>query len=115
LLVVFIFAFFAFAMAVRLANHVVFMVNVPAQHSHYALSPKAVGRRLQRAGNMFALGMRAFFFAIPLVFWLFGPNFLLISTVGLVMALYHLDRSEQEDGETEVLSPANGHANVTAQ
>lgn len=96
LLAVFIFAFFSFAMSVRLANHVVFMVNVPNDQHYQALSPKAVARRLQRAGNMFALGMRAFFFAIPLVFWLFGPNFLLISTVGLVMALYHLDRGDQE-------------------
>ncbi|MEW5771165.1 MAG: DUF599 domain-containing protein [Pseudomonadota bacterium] len=108
LLVDFIFAFFSFSMAVRLANHVVFMINVPAQEAHYALSPKAVARRLHRAGNMFALGMRAFFFAIPLVFWLFGPYFLLVSTIGLVMALYHLDRSEREDGALEADSPLGG-------
>jgi uncharacterized membrane protein len=39
--------------------------------------------------------MRAFFFAVPLVFWLFGPPFLISATVGLVIALYHLDRNEQ--------------------
>lgn len=97
LLVDFIVAFFAFAMSVRLANHVVFMVNVPDQGLHHNLSPRAVGRRMQRAGNMFAIGMRAFFFAIPLVFWLFGPSFLLASTVGLVITLYRLDRSESGD------------------
>lgn len=97
LLVDFIVAFFAFAMSVRLANHVLFMVNVPEHGTHHALSPKAVAHRLNRAGNMFAIGMRAFFFAIPLVFWLFGPYFLLISTVGLVLALYRLDRSECQE------------------
>jgi uncharacterized membrane protein len=56
-----------------------------------------VARRLNRAGNFFAIGMRAFFFAVPLVFWLFGPPFLVGATLGLVVALYHLDRSEQAE------------------
>ncbi|MHB1084828.1 MAG: DUF599 domain-containing protein [Thiobacillus sp.] len=97
LLVVFIVAFFAFAMSVRLTNHVVFMLNVPEHNAHHNLSPKAVARRMQRAGSMFAIGMRAFFFAVPLVFWLFGPYFLLMSSIGLVITLYRLDRSEPED------------------
>jgi uncharacterized membrane protein len=94
LLLDFIIAFFAFAMAVRLINHVVFMLNVPDSGGHHALSPASVARRLNRAGNMFAIGMRAFFFAVPLVFWLFGPPFLVVATIGLVISLYHLDRSE---------------------
>ena len=93
LLLDFIVAFFAFAMAIRLVNHVVFMINVPEHGAHHALSPRNVAHRLNRAGNLFAIGMRAFFFAVPLVFWLFGPAFLAVATVGLVVALYHLDRS----------------------
>ena len=88
MLVDFIVAFFAFAMAVRLSNHIVFMINIPEHDANHNLSPKAVARRLHRAGNMFSIGMRAFFFAIPLVFWLFGPYYLLLSSVGLVIALY---------------------------
>lgn len=94
LLVDFIVAFFAFAMCVRLINHVVFMLNIPERQGHSALSAEGVARRLNRAGNLFAIGMRAFFFAIPLVFWLFGPAFLVVATLGLVVALYYLDRSE---------------------
>lgn len=94
LLVDFIIAFFAFAMAVRLTNHVVFMINTNAPNAHHNLSPQAVARRLNRAGNLFAIGMRAFFFAVPLVFWLFGPAFLVFATCGLVFALRKLDRSE---------------------
>ncbi|MEW6133336.1 MAG: DUF599 domain-containing protein [Pseudomonadota bacterium] len=97
LLVDFIVAFFSFAMSVRLANHVVFMINVPDHDAHRNLSPGAVARRLHRAGNMFAIGMRAFFFAIPVVFWLFGPYYLLAASIGLVVALYRLDRSEPEE------------------
>jgi uncharacterized membrane protein len=106
LLLDFIVAFFAFAMSVRLANHVVFMVNVPEHGAHHNLSPRAVARRLHRAGNMFAIGMRAFFFAVPLVFWLFGPYFLLLSSVGLVVALYHLDRCEPEETLESEIKPA---------
>ncbi len=93
LLLVFIIAFFAFAMAVRLSNHVVFMINVPDQDAHHPLAPEAIASRLNRAGKLFAVGMRTFFFAIPLVFWLFGPAFLLIATIGLIVTLYNIDRS----------------------
>jgi uncharacterized membrane protein len=103
LLADFIVAFFAFAMAVRLNNHVVFMLNVPQRDDiHHTLSPASVARRLNRAGNLFAIGMRAFFFAVPLVFWLFGPPFLFVATVGLVIALYHLDRSEPVGAERAI-------------
>jgi len=93
LLAVFIVAFFAFAMAIRLANHVVFMVNVPGPWTHPSLTPEGVADRLNGAGRQFATGMRAFFFAVPLVFWLFGPVFLAVASVGLVFALHRLDRS----------------------
>lgn len=102
LLITFIVAFFAFAMSVRLANHVVFMLNVPEYEAHHNLSPESVARRLHRSGTMFSIGMRAFLFAIPLVFWLFGPYFLLAASFGLVITLYRLDRSESlEQADTD--------------
>jgi uncharacterized membrane protein len=96
LLADFVIAFFAFAMSIRIANHVLFMVNVPRefQESNIALAPKEVARRLNRAGYMMAVGMRSLFFAVPLVFWLFGPLFLLLATVGLVITLSRLDRNQ---------------------
>jgi uncharacterized membrane protein len=96
LLVNFIVAFFAFAMSVRLSNHVLFMINVKENAVNHNLAPAAVARRLVRAGDLVAIGMRAFFFAIPLVFWLFGPVFLVAASIALVITLYHLDRSEAE-------------------
>ncbi|MEO1766038.1 DUF599 domain-containing protein [Thiobacter aerophilum] len=105
LLVDFIVAFFAFALSIRLANHVLFMVNIPAHDAHHSLAPRAVARRLNRAGHMFAVGMRAFFFAIPLVFWLFGPWYLLLASTTLVFTLHHLDRSDSlEELESESLA-----------
>jgi uncharacterized membrane protein len=96
LLADFLFAFFAYAMSIRLANQVLFMLNVPIkdQKEHPILSPDNVAARLNQAGQMVAIGMRAFFFAIPLVFWLFGPVFLFLATVGLVAALNYIDRHQ---------------------
>ncbi|WP_256377355.1 DUF599 family protein [Noviherbaspirillum sp. UKPF54] len=42
---------------------------------------------------MYSIGMRAFFMTVPLVFWLFGPLFLVAATIGLVAVLYLLDRN----------------------
>jgi uncharacterized membrane protein len=98
LLADFIVAFLAFAMAVRLANHVVFMINVEAKDRPACLGPDVVARRLVRAGNHFAAGLRAFFLAVPLVFWLFGPVLLVIATAGLVAALHRLDRNPSGGG-----------------
>jgi uncharacterized membrane protein len=94
LLADFLFAFFSYAMAIRLANQVLFMLNVPreGQESHPVLSPENVADRLNQAGHMTAIGMRAFLFAIPLVFWLFGPLFLVLATMGLVATLTRIDR-----------------------
>ncbi len=99
LLADFLVAFFAYAMSMRLATHVLFMLNVANKdlRMHPGLSPASVASRLVRAGNMVAIGMRAFLFAIPLVFWLFGPAFLVVATVGLIVTLYHLDRHEAAD------------------
>jgi uncharacterized membrane protein len=96
LLVNFIVAFFAFVMAIRLSNHVLFMVNVKEHDVNHNLAPEAVARRLCRAGEMFAIGIRSFYFAIPLVFWLFGPLFLFLASITLVVTLYYLDRSEAD-------------------
>jgi uncharacterized membrane protein len=91
LLLAFIVAFFAFTMAVRLANQVVFMVNIPESAVHPALGIASVAKRLNQAGWHFSIGMRAFLFAVPLVFWLFGPMLLVLATLGLVLVLHRLD------------------------
>lgn len=93
LLTALITAFFAFAMTIRVLNHVVFMVSLPRQEAQGALSPDMVAQRLNQAGKFYSIGMRAFFITVPLVFWLFGPLFLVVSTIGLVIVLYYLDRN----------------------
>jgi uncharacterized membrane protein len=86
-------AFFSFAQAIRLYHHVGYMINVPMTMKHRALSPQHVALHLNRAGSFYAIGMRSYYVAVPLVFWLFGPHFMLLSTIVLIPILYYLDRT----------------------
>ena len=88
-------AFFSFAMAIRIYNHVGYMINVPTTLKHRALSPAHVATHLNSGGKFYSIGMRAYYYAVPLVFWLFGPHFMLIATIVLIAFLYHLDRAPQ--------------------
>ncbi|MBU1426300.1 MAG: DUF599 domain-containing protein [Gammaproteobacteria bacterium] len=86
-------AFFSFAMAIRIYNHVGFLINVPVRLNHKMITPAHVATHLNRAGHFYSVGMRAYYFLVPLVFWLFGPHFMLIATLGLLATLYRIDRS----------------------
>lgn len=86
-------AFFSFAMSIRVFNHVGYMINVPLGLNHKMITPAHVATHLNRAGRFYSIGMRAYYFLVPLVFWLFGPHFMLVSTVGLLLVLYRIDRA----------------------
>lgn len=86
-------AFFCFSMAVRFYNHVGYMIVTPAESDANATSPAMVIAYLNRAGLFYLLGIRSFFYSVPLVFWMFGPYFMIASTLGLIAALYPLDRA----------------------
>jgi uncharacterized membrane protein len=93
LLVDFFAAFFFFAMSVRFFNHVGYMVSIPRDRGPSPISPGLVIAYLNRAGAYYFFGIRAFFYSVPLVFWMFGPSFMLAATVLLIAVLYPLDRA----------------------
>lgn len=86
-------AFFSFTMAIRVFNHVGYLINVPLSLNHKMICPAHVAVHLNRAGKFYSVGMRAFYFTVPLVFWLFGSHFMLAATLGLIAVLYFLDRA----------------------
>lgn len=88
-------AFFSFAMAIRIYNHVGYMINLPLTLKHHAISPIHVASHLNSGGKFYSIGMRAYYYAVPLVFWLFGPHFMLVATIILIAFLYRLDRAPQ--------------------
>lgn len=85
--------FFSFSMSIRVFNHVGYMINVPLTLKHKSISPSHVALHLNRAGRFYYVGMRAYYFMVPLVFWLFGPHFMLIATLLLIAILYRIDRA----------------------
>jgi uncharacterized membrane protein len=87
------FAFFSFSMSIRIFNHVGYMINVPPAMNKRMISPDHVAWHLNRAGYFFSIGMRSYHFLMPLVFWLFGPHFMLAGTLGLILVLYYVDRA----------------------
>jgi len=86
-------AFFSFSMSIRVFNHVGYMLNVPLTQNHKMISPAHVATHLNRAGKFYSIGMRAYYFMVPLVFWLFGPHFMFVATIGLLIVLYRIDRA----------------------
>jgi uncharacterized membrane protein len=86
-------AFFSFSMSIRVFNHVGYMINVPLALNHKMISPTHVAMHLNRAGKFYSIGMRAYYFIVPLVFWLFGPHFMFVATIGLLIVLYRIDRA----------------------
>lgn len=95
-------AFFSFSMSIRLYNHVGFMINVPLKLNHKIINPQHVAIHLNRAGSYYSMGMRAYYLLLPLVFWLFGPLFLLASSVGLIFVLYQIDRAPKSFRDEKV-------------
>ncbi len=88
-----IIAFFNFAMAARLFHHVGYLLNVPPEKRPNAVTPRSVAIHLNRAGRYYSIGMRSYYFAVPLVFWLFGPHFMILATLVLIVVLYRVDRA----------------------
>jgi len=89
-------AFFSFALAVRKFNHVGFLINVPKDFDHPLVTPRYVAAYLNSAGRHYTVGMRAYYFLLPLVFWLFGPHLMIGAAAALVFILYHLDRAADD-------------------
>jgi uncharacterized membrane protein len=96
ILVDFFVAFFSFSLAVRGYNHVGFLINVPNDSDKHGITPAKVALHLNRASAYYSIGMRTYYFSVPLVLWLFGPVWMLIATIGLLLILRHLDHLPQQ-------------------
>lgn len=88
-----LFAFFAFCLSIRLYHHIGYQINTPPDLRREVTQPAHVGAELNRAAIFYRVGMRAYYFTVPLLFWLFGPLLMIVATGLLVFFLYHLDRA----------------------
>ena len=91
--------FFSFSMTVRMFHHIGYLINVPLNPASDSSAMRHVLGQLNRAGTYYRIGMRTYYFTVPLLFWLFGPLFLMGMTALLIFFLYHLDRAPRLDSD----------------
>ena len=85
-------AFYCFSMAIRFFNHVGYMINLSSATSPDISLYKQTCAYLNRAGTYYSFGTRTFFFSLPIIFWFFGPYFLILATLVLLGGLAILDK-----------------------
>ena len=88
---IFLFTFFNFALAVRYYNHVAFLINLPLYRDKDA-DRTIVVETVNRGAAHYNYGMRGFFTALPVTLWIVGPGWFFLSAVVVTMAMSRLDR-----------------------
>ena len=96
LLLSFAIAFFHFAMAIRFFNHVGYMINLPCETSIEKSLYKQTCIYLNKAGRYYSMGTRTFFFGLPIILWFFGPCYLILGTLVLIMGLTLIDKAPKK-------------------
>lgn len=86
-------AFLCFTSSIRLYNHVGFMISTCTEAVQEDVKVCFVTAHLNNAARQFHLGMRVFYFMVPLVFWVFGSEFLLLGTAIMTAIVHLLDRT----------------------
>jgi len=89
-------AFFNFSFSIRLFSQVGFIINTPAEGS-YGASMTFVAMQLNKAGSYFHNGLRAYYFLVPLIFWLFSPLLMVLATAILVGIIFRIEKTPELD------------------
>lgn len=91
LFLIFSFAFFNFALSIRYYNHVNFMINVPLGRDEM-VTVGYVTTTLNLGMIHYTLGMRAYYLSGPFFLWLFGPVWMFLGSILVLIVLYKIDR-----------------------
>lgn len=87
ILLLLFYAFFNFVNALRVTNHVGYMISLKKAPGRAYFSSDMVASELNHGSEYFAAGVRSFYHLVPLVFWLFGPLYMVLATGVLVFIL----------------------------
>ena len=92
---VFVYAFMRFTWSLRQFNLVNIMVGAfPAHRDRLVQDDRLVqtaSRLNELAGVNFAQGLRAYYYAVPLLLWLVHPWLLAVGTVAITLAVYYME------------------------
>jgi uncharacterized membrane protein len=92
LLVNFLLSFFNFSMCIRYYNYLALLIPIASPDADDEPA-RSAAHYFARGAVHYALGMRGFYFALPIVLWLFGPIWLGLGTIVLLIALYRHDHA----------------------
>jgi uncharacterized membrane protein len=99
LLVDLLIAFGFFAQVIRLLSHISMLVSAPSS----VIEVRQVAALLLQAGRYHTRGVRCYYYAFPLLFWLFGPLMFVGASVALVALMLRLHRAPRRGaGSTQV-------------
>ncbi|KAM7263852.1 hypothetical protein ACFE04_001535 [Oxalis oulophora] len=102
ILCMFLFSFLCHSLCIRFINQVNFLINTPLVPGPMmnVVTPEYVSELLEKGFVMNTVGNRAFYTALPLLLWIFGPILVFLCSVSLVPVLYNLDFVEiSSDGK----------------
>ena len=89
--IIFFITFFNFTLCIRYFNHVSFMINT-FQENDSSVSAEAITQVINHGALHYTIGMRGFYLSVPLALWLFGPIWMLMGSLLMVMVLFYLDK-----------------------
>ncbi len=92
LIIDFFIAFFNFTLSIRYYNHASYAINVPPKQDSI-VTYDAVAEIVNHGSIHYTFGMRAYYLAVPLLLWLFGPTWMFVGAVIMTIILYKLDRT----------------------
>ena len=99
-------------MALRMYNHVGYLINAKSEKHNFYPSPHYVSRLLNRSGKYYSLGMRAYYVSVPLVFALFNPYYMVAASVAMLFLLYHIDRAPDAQPHNSDLHKKAGFSEI---
>ncbi|XP_021290274.1 uncharacterized protein LOC110421118 [Herrania umbratica] len=96
ILVCFMAVFLLSVQSIRYYSHASILINIPyekmySDHHHRNLTAEYVATTVNRGSYFWSLGLRGFYFSLPLFLWIFGPIPMILCCFVLVFMLYFLD------------------------
>lgn len=83
--------FLNFALAIRYYNHAAFILTLPLENESVDIDVATA--TVHRGAIQYHVGMRGYYVAIPLAFWLIGPLWFLGGAIVLCLVMSRMDRT----------------------
>lgn len=90
LLLMLLIAFFCFVNAIRLLAHGTISVSTRSAN------PKRATAQIDAAWRYQGLGVRCYYFVLPMLFWLFGPQWFVLGGIGAIVMMHRFDNPRPE-------------------